>query len=150
VLQWHSAVRPRIARWQWQAWADALAPTTAQRGECVVRVVDEEEGAALNAAFRYKAGPTNVLSFPFEPAPGLALPYLGDLVICAPVVLREAAAQGKPAQAHWAHMLIHGLLHLQGYDHQDEAAAEAMERCEVEALARLGYADPYAIDALDT
>lgn len=111
--------------------------------ELVVRIVDEAESAALNDRYRGKPGPTNVLSFPFESPPGLELPHLGDLVICAPVVEREAREQGKPSEAHWAHMLVHGLLHLQGHDHQDEAEAEAMETLESAILAQLGYPNPY-------
>ena len=109
----------------------------------VVRVVDETESAELNAGYRGKPGPTNVLSFPFEAPPGIDVDHLGDLVICAPVVAREAGEQGKPAEAHWAHMLVHGMLHLQGYDHLQDAEAAEMEALETEILARLGYPNPY-------
>jgi probable rRNA maturation factor len=111
--------------------------------ELVVRIVDEAESAALNDRYRGKSGPTNVLSFPFESPAGLELSHLGDLVICAPLVEREAREQGKLSEAHWAHMLVHGLLHLQGHDHQDEAEAEAMETLESAILAQLGYPNPY-------
>jgi probable rRNA maturation factor len=111
--------------------------------ELVVRIVDEAESAALNDRYRGKPEPTNVLSFPFESPPGLALPHLGDLVICAPVVEREAREQGKSSEAHWAHMLVHGLLHLRGYDHQNEAEAETMEALESAILGQLGYPNPY-------
>jgi probable rRNA maturation factor len=111
--------------------------------ELVVRIVDEAESAALNDRYRGKPEPTNVLSFPCESPPGLALPHLGDLVICAPVVEREAREQGKPSEAHWAHMLVHGLLHLRGYDHQNEAEAETMEALESAILGQLGYPNPY-------
>jgi probable rRNA maturation factor len=123
-------------------WA-AAALTEPGDYELVVRIVDEAESAALNNRYRGKPGPTNVLSFPFESPPGLELAHLGDLVICAPVVEREAREQGKPSEAHWAHMLVHGLLHLQGHDHQAEAEAEAMETLESAILAQLGYPNPY-------
>jgi probable rRNA maturation factor len=106
-------------------------------------VVDEAESATLNAQYRGKQGPTNVLSFGFDSPPGVDVPLLGDLVICAPVVVREALEQGKPGQAHWAHMTIHGVLHLLGYDHQTPEQAQIMEALEIAALADLGYADPY-------
>lgn len=114
----------------------------------VIRLVDEVESAELNEAYRQKNGPTNVLSFPFERPEGLpesALPgnTLGDLVICAPVVLKEAAEQGKKASDHWAHMVIHGCLHLQGYDHVDESDAQVMELLEVKLLNSIGISNPY-------
>lgn len=113
--------------------------------ELTLRLVDEAESGQLNATYRNRTGPTNVLSFPVDAAelPGLELPLLGDLVICAPVVAREAAEQGKTAAAHWAHMVVHGMLHLQGYDHQVAEQAEEMERLETDILRRLGYPDPY-------
>lgn len=111
--------------------------------ELVVRIVDEAESAALNEGFRGKVGPTNVLSFPFEAPPQIESRHLGDLVICAPVVAREAAEQGKAEDAHWAHMLVHGVLHLRGYDHQTEVEAEVMEKLETQILSDLGYSNPY-------
>lgn len=117
-----------------------------RRAEVVVRVVDEAESAALNEAYRGRRGPTNVLSFPFEAPPGASTGLLGDLVICAPVVAREAQEQGKPARAHWAHMVVHGVLHLLGYDHQTPVQAVEMEDLERDILARLGYPDPYRGD----
>ena len=109
-----------------------------------VRIVDAEEGRALNQRWRERDRPTNVLSFPADLPPELELPLLGDLVLCAPVVLREAAEQGKRAEDHWAHLVIHGVLHLLGMDHQDDAEAEEMEQREREILATLGIGDPYA------
>ena len=110
-------------------------------------IVDEEESAALNSRYRGKRGPTNVLSFGTEPPAaaidGELLP-LGDLVICAAVVQREAREQGKPARAHWAHMVVHGVLHLKGFDHEKARDAEVMEAREREVLAALGFPDPYS------
>jgi probable rRNA maturation factor len=104
-----------------------------------VRFVEEEEGQTLNRDFRSKDTPTNVLSFPYAAGTELA----GDLVLCLPVVLREAAEQGKTSEAHFAHMVVHGMLHLQAYDHDNDEDAEVMEDEEREILAKLGYPDPY-------
>lgn len=117
--------------------------------EVAIRVVDEPESARLNETYRNRQGATNVLSFPFEPPVGMPpqeLLLLGDLAICAPVVIREAREQDKPVEAHWAHMVVHGILHLLGYDHQDDSEAEAMERLETDILAQMGIASPYAAD----
>ena len=105
--------------------------------------MDEDEGAELNEAYRRKQGPTNVLSFPFEAPPGVELSLLGDIVVCAPVVAREAGEQGKILESHWAHMVVHGCLHLLGYDHMEPVEAEAMEALETEILGGLGYPNPY-------
>jgi probable rRNA maturation factor len=114
------------------------------RREVTVRFVDDEEGQALNRDYRGRDRPTNVLSFPFEAPPGVELPLLGDLVLCHPVVLREAAEQGKTQQDHYAHLVIHGMLHLLGHDHLEEREAEEMERLEREILTDFAIADPYA------
>jgi len=111
--------------------------------ELAIRIVGLEEGQALNRDYRGKDYPTNVLSFPAELPPGVALPLIGDLAICAPVVAREAAEQGKKPTQHWAHMTVHGVLHLLGYDHLEDAEAERMESLETRILASLGIADPY-------
>jgi probable rRNA maturation factor len=112
--------------------------------ELTIRVVDEAESTELNRRFRGKDAPTNVLSFPFEPPPGVPeTGLLGDLVICAPVVEREAREQGKGTEAHWAHMVVHGILHLLGYDHQADAQAAEMEDLETRILAELGFPPPY-------
>ncbi len=113
--------------------------------ELVIRVVDEAESSALNRDYRGRDRPTNVLSFPFEAPPPIESYLIGDLVICAPVVAREALAQGKAAKAHWAHMVVHGVLHLLGFDHPSDAEAESMEALEREIQGGLGYPDPYAI-----
>jgi probable rRNA maturation factor len=124
-------------------WVEAALTGRRDEAELTVRIVDEDESAELNSAYRKKQGPTNVLSFPFEAPPGVELPLLGDIVIAAPVVAREAREQGKAPDAHWAHMVVHGCLHLLGYDHIDAAEAEAMESLETEILAGLGYPNPY-------
>ncbi len=112
--------------------------------EQTVRIVDEAESRQLNRDYRGRDKPTNVLSFPAElPEDLLGYPCLGDLVICAPVVAAEAREQGKPVQAHWAHMVVHGMLHLQGHDHQTAEEAEAMESLEIEILHALGHTNPY-------
>jgi len=125
-------------------WVDAALAGRRAEAELTIRVVDEAESAELNGTYRHKQGPTNVLSFPFVAPPGVELPLLGDIIICAPVVAREAAEQGKTAAAHWAHMTVHGCLHLLGYDHIDPDAAGIMENLERDVLSALGYADPYA------
>jgi len=114
--------------------------------ELSIRIVDTKEGRMLNRDYRGKDYATNVLSFPVELPPGVKLPLIGDLVICAPVVAREAKEQGKPARNHWAHMTVHGVLHLLGYDHIDDDEAEAMEALETRILAGLGIDDPYIAD----
>jgi len=111
--------------------------------ELVIRIVDAAEGRELNRRYRGKDRPTNVLSFTFEAPPGVDSNHLGDLVICAPVVVREAQEQGKPVGDHWAHLVIHGVLHLRGYDHQTEHEAQLMESREKTMLQTLGIEDPY-------
>ncbi len=125
------------------AWAAAALAGRREQAELTVRVVEPQESQQLNRDYRGKDKPTNVLSFPFEAPPGVELDLIGDLVICADVVAREAAEQGKSLQAHWAHMVVHGVLHLLGYDHEDDLEAEVMEELEVEILGRLGFPDPY-------
>ncbi len=110
-------------------------------GEVTIRLVDAEEGQQLNREYRGKDYATNVLSFPYDTEPVV----MGDLVICPGVVAREAAEQGKAADAHYAHLTVHGMLHLQGWDHENDEDAQAMEDEEREILAALGYADPYAV-----
>jgi len=116
--------------------------------DLTIRIVSSDESQALNRDYRGKDKPTNVLSFEFEPPPGLvemgeSLAYLGDLVICADVVAQEALEQNKSLESHWAHMVVHGTLHLQGYDHIDDLEALEMESLEIKIMAGLGYANPY-------
>ena len=127
-----------------RAYAEAALAGRREDGELSVRIVDADEGRALNRDYRDKDYATNVLSFAAELPPGVPLPILGDLVLCAPVIAREAEEQGKPLKHHYAHMLVHGVLHLLGHDHMEEAEAEAMEAIEREVLAGLGIPDPYA------
>lgn len=125
-------------------WAHAALKGLRRRRVALgLRIVGEAESAALNNRFRRKSYPTNVLSFPFEAPPGTRSDMLGDLVICAPVVRREAHTQRKTVNAHWAHMVVHGILHLRGYDHLKRQDAVVMEKKEIRLLKELGYANPY-------
>jgi len=126
-----------------QQWVTHALQGERETAELVVRVVDEAEMTALNHEYRGKDGPTNVLSFPYEGMPGVASDLLGDIVICAPVVAMEAIAQGKPLDSHWAHIVIHGVLHLLGHDHTKDRDAQRMEALETVLLSRLGMTDPY-------
>ena len=125
-------------RKQFFRWAQAALRV---ESEVTIRVVDEAEGRALNLAYRGKDYATNVLTFVLEETPHLQ----GDIVICAPVVTTEAKSQHKSLAAHYAHLTVHGMLHLHGYDHEKEAPAELMEAIETAILAKLGYANPYLV-----
>lgn len=124
----------------------ATAGLQQPQGELSIRVVGRPESQALNKQYRHKDKPTNVLSFPFEAPAHVPSHYLGDLIICAPVVLEEADVQKKTSASHWAHMVIHGLLHLQGYDHENDQDAAIMEQLEQQIMHKLGYSDPYSMD----
>ncbi len=124
--------RHRVVRW--------LRSALERPAELTVRIVGIEEGQALNRDFRDKNYPTNVLTFDYQREPTV----VADLVLCGPVLRREAAEQGRPLEAHYAHLLVHGALHAQGWDHEDESGAAAMEARESALLRALGYADPYA------
>jgi probable rRNA maturation factor len=135
-----------------QLWAETAARMAGgARGEIAIRIVDEDESQSLNREYRGKDKPTNVLSFPFELPDELPEALrdeigdgiIGDIAICAPVVEREAVEQGKTAQAHWAHMVVHGVLHLLGHDHVDDEGADIMEALEIRILGSLGFANPY-------
>ena len=128
---------------QIEQWATAAVQPQSDEVEMTVRSVDEAESHALNLNYRGKDRPTNVLSFPFECPDEVELPLLGDLVICRQVVEREAQEQDKPLMAHWAHMVVHGSLHLLGYDHIEDDEAEEMESLETQIMTGLGFADPY-------
>ncbi len=124
-------------RHQFRKWVLAALEADA---EVTLRITDAEEGQSLNRDYRGKDYATNVLTFPLNDEP-----LLGDIVLCAPVVAKEAAEQQKPLEAHYAHLTIHGILHLQGYDHETEQDAEVMEARETQLMTKLGYADPYRI-----
>lgn len=128
--------RPQIRKW---------ASAALQRdAEITVRIVDEEEGRTLNREYRQKDYATNVLTFVYDEDFGIPdMPLTGDLVLCVPVVSREAQEQHVSVEAHYAHLIVHGVLHLQGYDHENDADAEEMEALESEIVMKLGYADPY-------
>ena len=128
---------------EFELWVRTALGNTMDEAELTIRIVDSSESQMLNNTYRGKDKPTNVLSFPFEAPPEIELPLLGDLVICAAVVENEALEQNKPLQAHWAHMVVHGCLHLLGYDHIDDIEAEEMESLETQLIEGLGFTDPY-------
>jgi probable rRNA maturation factor len=132
-----------------RVWVRAAAEGRCEQAQVTVRVVGRDEGAQLNAHYRGGSGPTNVLSFSLDAVPGADPPWLGDLVLCAPVVEHEAREQGQSARQHWAHLVVHGMLHLLGYDHQSAEEARHMEAIECEVLNRLGHPDPYAAEDID-
>ena len=131
-------------------WVHATLETRIREADLAIRIVGTREGRALNRHYRGKDYATNVLSFPADIAEGVKLPkgvklpLLGDIVLCAPVVAREAKEQKKPLAAHYAHLTVHGVLHLLGWDHQNDKEADCMEALEREILAGLGIEDPYA------
>ncbi len=125
------------------SWVEAALAGCPEEVEVVLRLVDEKESRKLNRMYRGKDRSTNVLSFPFVPPTAVESGLLGDLVICAPLVAREAREQDKVLQAHWAHMVVHGVLHLRGYEHQNDGEVSEMEQLERGILAKLGFPDPY-------
>ncbi|MGN0909259.1 MAG: rRNA maturation RNase YbeY [Succinivibrio sp.] len=133
-----------------ERWAEAALEAGGRHddAELTVRVVDEDEIHALNREYRHVDRPTNILSFPFECPPEVSLPLIGDLVICMGVLRREALEQRKTLEEHFAHLVVHGCLHLIGYDHIEPADAAVMEPLEIKALAALGYANPYRDDEI--
>lgn len=146
-----------LRRWARAAYTAGLAALPPRRAAVLaapcaicVRIVDRAEGRRLNRAFRGNDKPTNVLAFPASEAERVDAGVLGDLVVCAPVVAAEAREQGKPLVAHWAHMVVHGTLHLLGYEHERPRPARRMEALEVEILRRLGFHDPYLLVTQDT
>ncbi len=147
-IQNASAAETLPTRAQIRQWTEAALQPGIAKAEITFRIVDAEEGQALNRDYRGKDYATNVLTFTFDdemPAiPGL--PLLGDIVLCAPVVAREAAEQAITLEAHYCHLVVHGVLHLQGFDHIEEDEAEAMEARETQIVTSLGYDDPYRMD----
>jgi len=141
-IQLATVFQPLPGQLEFNRWVTAALQQKTD-AELTLRLVDEAESRELNSRYRGKDGPTNVLSFPAGLPPDLDIPLLGDVVICAPLVQREAEEQHKPVEAHWAHLVIHGVLHLLGYDHQDEQDAREMETLEVDLLFSLGFPDPY-------
>ena len=137
-LQFACKAADAPGRAQVGAWARAALEGDA---EVTIRLVDEEEGRTLNHAYRGKDYATNVLTFVYDTEPVCR----GDIVLCAPVVSREAVEQVKSPEAHYAHLVVHGMLHLQGYDHEEDGEARAMEAVETHIMKRLGYTDPYAV-----
>ncbi|MCK3656307.1 rRNA maturation RNase YbeY [Pasteurellaceae bacterium Macca] len=133
----------QFQHWIHQALTQEAQTTDYPESEITVRIVDEAESHELNFTYRGKDKATNVLSFPFEMPEGIELPLLGDLIICRQVVEQEAQEQNKPLEAHWAHLAIHGTLHLLGYDHLTDEEAEEMESLETAIMQSLGYEDPY-------
>lgn len=131
---------------QFQHWLTSAVSLFQPDAEVTIRVVEPDESQQLNNQYRGKDKPTNVLSFPFEVPPGVELNLLGDLVICKSVVEYEADQQNKSLDAHWAHMVVHGALHLLGYDHIEDSEAEEMESLEREIIQKLGFDDPYKDD----
>ncbi|MEZ9548950.1 MULTISPECIES: rRNA maturation RNase YbeY [Vibrio] len=129
-----------------QLWLDKTIPQFQENAELTVRIIDTQESHQLNHEYRGKDKPTNVLSFPFEAPPGIELDLLGDLIICRQVVEKEAEEQSKPLLAHWAHMVVHGSLHLLGYDHIEDDEAEEMESLETEIMQTMGFEDPYILE----
>lgn len=143
ALQQATKCYPIPSRYYFKRWIAKTLNRRKKNAEVVIRIVDEAESAALNYTYRNKKKPTNVLSFPFEQPANIKLPLLGDLIICAPVIVKEAKQQNKPSLAHWAHMVIHGTLHLLGYDHIKSKDAIVMEKIEVKLLKELGFSNPY-------
>ncbi len=131
---------------QFEEWSQVALPQSGDEYEITIRLVDIEESQSLNHEYRGKDKPTNVLSFPFDAPDGIEMPLLGDLVICRQVVESEALDQKKPVLNHWAHLVIHGILHLRGYDHLNDKDAEEMESIEIELLKLFSIPNPYLIN----
>ena len=131
------------AKQDFQTWLNEAVQLFQADAEVTVRLVDEQESHQLNLEYRGMDKPTNVLSFPFEAPPGIEIDLLGDLIICKQVVEKEALEQNKQLKAHWAHMVVHGALHLLGYDHIEDDEADEMESLETEIMQKMGFTDPY-------
>ena len=133
--RWTDTTMGALSKFDYQTLPDST--------ELSIRVIDEDESADLNANYRQKQGATNILSFPYSGIQGTDINLLGDLAICAPLVRKEAAEQDKTLDAHWAHLTVHGVLHLNGFDHEEDTAAKEMETLETTILKTLGYKNPY-------
>ena len=131
------------SRYFLQRWVNKALSKQVTSNQVNIRLVSDKESAELNYRYRHKKGPTNILSFPFEPPPGISSAFLGDLVVCAALVNQQAKQQAKTRLAHWAHLIIHGCLHLIGYDHIHNQDANKMETLEIRLLKELGYENPY-------
>ncbi|MEE9397554.1 MAG: rRNA maturation RNase YbeY [Methylococcales bacterium] len=142
-VQYASQVMEVPSKEQFRTWLNTVLVDQNYDVEVVIRITDEQEMSQLNHRYRQRQGTTNILSFPFEAPDQVPVDLLGDLVVCAPVVEQEAMQQGKDLNAHWAHMIIHGALHLLGYDHIKDSEAEAMENMEVDLLKSIGFPNPY-------
>jgi probable rRNA maturation factor len=150
AVQYAAGTDDLPGRAQFRRWVCAAIDRDSTGAAITLRIVDEVEGRQLNAKFRRSRHATNVLSFAYDMAPSLRKRRIvsGDIVLCAPVIAREARAQGKALAAHYAHLTVHGMLHLQGYDHQRDSDANRMERLETAILRRLGLPDPYRPQAI--
>lgn len=142
-LQIASSIKTLPHPSQFREWVSVVLWQRIDTAELTIRIVDEDEMVSLNEQYRHKEGSTNVLSFPYEPIPGILSRSLGDIVICAPVIERESEQNDKPLLSHWAHMVIHGTLHLLGYDHQTDEETKDMQGLETEILLKLGFQPPY-------
>lgn len=142
-LQIASSIKTLPHPSQFREWVSVTLWQQVDTAELTIRIVDEPEITELNERYRKKQGPTNVLSFPNEDIPGVVTRFLGDVVICAQVIEKESNEQNIPLLAHWAHMVVHGTLHLLGYDHQEEKEAVEMQALETDILLRLGFPPPY-------
>ncbi len=137
---------------QFQCWVDEAMKSHPQKidatlSQLCIRIVDKKESEQLNQTYRHKNNPTNVLSFAYEDMPGMETESLGDIAICADIVSEEANTQHKSLQSHWAHLTVHGVLHLLGYDHGNEKDAEIMENLEINILRKLGFSNPYYVSS---
>lgn len=128
---------------QFKEWTSSVLSERFEEAELTIRIVDEAEMSDLNKQYRNKKGPTNVLSFPQENHPDVEITLLGDIIICAPIVEKEAIDNDKELLSHWAHMVIHGIYHLLGYDHQNDEDAKEMEELEIQTMLELGFKSPY-------
>ncbi len=142
-IQIESQSKQIPAEKQFEDWVDGVLKNEDQDSEIVIRIVDEDEMIRFNEQYRDKKGITNILSFPFEAPEGVESPLLGDLLVCAPVVEEESKEQNKKLEHHWAHLIIHGILHLLGYNHIDDVEAEEMEKLEIDILTTIGINNPY-------